>query len=800
LSATAPLDGLRVVDLSTTLPGALATQFLADAGAEVIQVEAPGGSPLRALPGWPGLGRGKRSAVLDLATERDRLDDLLAGADVLVTTMSPAALRRQRLTDLGERFPRLVAAAITGWGPTGPWADLPGYEGLVMAKLGSFHTKRRMVTRKGPAFVSVPYASWGAAHGAVQGILAALLERERSGRGQHVDADLVRGVTTLDTWNWFTELVGVRWPGAYEVVDAFTDDGEPMGAMIYALLVAPTRDGHWLQFAQLQPRLFLAMLTELGLSDLLTDPRWKGLPALETQELRTELWELMLARASKRTLAEWEEVFARNPDISAEVYRSGPEALSHPQLLHDGRVLVVEDPDLGPVRQPSTLVHSDGRPLRELAPAPRLDEHGAQPLSPVAPASVPPADSPARLPLEGVTVLEFGVMFAGPYASALLADLGARVIKIESLDGDSMRTVVPFPEAGAAKAMQGKESVAVDLGTPEGREVVHALAARADVVLQSFRAGAAARAGIDRETLLALNPDLVYVNAPGYGTDGPYGTRPAYAPSVGAAVGLALTDAPDARGATGSMAEIKCTALRLNQATAVPSMQADGVAALGVASTMLLGLLARARGRALGELTTTMLAAGTHALFDRVVDYPGRPEPVTADDETLGYAATYRLYRAAEGWVFLAVPADREWAALVARPEFAALGARFGTAESRAEHDAELTEALAAVFAGRPAQEWEAALVPAGIGCVRVTEITPELHLQTDEALAATYCATAESPIFQEYLRLGPLTTLSRSGASLRGGCLLGEHTEQVLAELGYDEEKIQELRDHKVI
>jgi crotonobetainyl-CoA:carnitine CoA-transferase CaiB-like acyl-CoA transferase len=402
-----------------------------------------------------------------------------------------------------------------------------------------------------------------------------------------------------------------------------------------------------------------------------------------------------------------------------------------------------------------------------------------------------------------VTVLEFGVMFAAPYASTLLADLGARIIKVESLQGDTMRRVLPFPEAGAAKAMQGKESIALDLGTDEGRAIVHQLATHADVVLQSFRAGAAARAGVDAATLTALNPDLVYVNAPGYGTDGPFGRRPAYAPSVGAAAGLALTDAPDARGATGSMAEIKRTAMRLNQATAVPSMQADGVTALGVASTMLLGLLARRRGRALGELTVTMLATGTHALVDRAVDYPGRPDSPTADPETFGFSALYRMYRAADGWICLAAPAEKEWAELAAAlagESDLAGDRRFADAAGRRENDAALAAVLGGIFATRPAQDWEDGLTKAGVGCVVVSEVNPEFLIQTDDELAATYASPAESPVFEEYLRLKPLVSLSRSATQTLGGCLTGEHTDAILAELGRTAEEIGALRERQII
>jgi crotonobetainyl-CoA:carnitine CoA-transferase CaiB-like acyl-CoA transferase len=807
LDAT-PLAGLTVIDVSTTAPGAQATQFLADAGADVVQVEPPGGSPLRELAGWPTLARGKRSIELDLGDEtgRETLRGLIRCADVFVTTFRPRTAGRLGLapTELARLNPRLVSAAITGWGSSGPWADLKGYEGMVMAKLGMFHAKRRIVTRPGPAFVTVPFATWGAGQTALHGILAALVERESSGRGQHVEADLVRGATTFDTWTWFSELIGARWPGAYETVDAFDPQGRPQSALTYPLLAAPTKDGHWLQFAQVEPRLFLGLLEELGLTPLLSDPKWKGLPVLESQELRTELWEIMIQKVGERTRAEWEQVFATNPNIMAEVFRSGRDAFGHPQLQYDGRVLTATDPAYGPVRQPSTLVHVDERPLSSPRQAPRLDQHGPE-LRDAATQDAEdggPAKDAAAPPLQGVTILELGLMFAAPFGSALLADLGARVIKVESLTGDTIRGVLPFPEAGGAKVMQGKESISLDLGTEEGRRIVHELARRSDIVLQAFRAGAAERAGVDAATLRALNPELIYLNAPGYGTGGPYGARPAYAPSIGAASGLALTEAPDAAAATGSIAEIKAAAVRLNSATAVPTLQADGMAALGVASALLLGLLARTRDRPLGTMTTTMVGTVSHALLDHVIDYPGRPASPVVDPGGYGLSALYRMYEASDGWVFLAAPAVGEWADLVAAlaTEADLDEERFASADARRANDEQLAEVLADVCRRRPAAEWEERLTAAGVGCVVVTERAPELLLQTDEELAAEYCVTATSPVFDEYLRLAPTVRLSRSATRAEGGCMAGEHTDTVLRELGYDDARIAGLREDGIV
>ncbi len=395
-----PLAGLTVVDLSTTLPGAQATQFLADAGADVVLVEQPGGNPLRKDPGWPGLLRGKRSVVLDLhdTDDRNTLDRLLSEADVLVATMRPAAAARLGFTAerLTARYPRLVAALITGWGSRGPWAGYKGYEALILAKTGVLHSKRQLTPGPDPAYVSVPYAAHAAAQTAVHGILAALFERESSGLGQVVEANLVSGVGSIDTYNWFYEMILRRFPDAFKpLADAFDAQGRPQSRLMYALLIGLTKDGTWLQFAQTAPRLTQAFLEELGLAQEVTEPRWKDFPDLPTAELRQEWWEKMLAKVGEWTLAEWEEVFARNANVFGEQFRTPDQALAHPQVVAQGRVVTVDDPDLGPVRQPSTLVHAAGRPLTAIRRAPRVDEHAAE-VRRLAQSPAPAVPSPRR--------------------------------------------------------------------------------------------------------------------------------------------------------------------------------------------------------------------------------------------------------------------------------------------------------------------------------------------------------------------------------------------------------------------
>jgi crotonobetainyl-CoA:carnitine CoA-transferase CaiB-like acyl-CoA transferase len=815
-----PLAGLTVVDLSVTLPGAQATQFLADAGADVILVERPEGSPLRADPGWPGLLRGKRSIVLDLSGDDDRgtLDGLLRQADVMVATLRPAAAERLGLTAerLAARYPRLIAAMITGWGSRGPWAGYKGYEALIMAKTGVLHSKRQLSPGDDPAYVSVPYASYAAGQTAVQGILAALYERESSGLGQLVEANLVSGVGAMDTYNWYYEMILRRYPDAFKpLVAAFDDAGRPQSRLMYALLVAATKDGTWLQAAHTAPRLMQAWLTELGLAEEVKDPKWAGFPDLPTPELRMEWWATMLQRVGERTVTEWEAVFARNSNVFCEQFRTPDEALDHPQVVHDGRVVTVDDPDLGPVRQPSTLVHAAGRPLTAIGRAPRLGEHAAQILrlaeavlqssqEPISGGTVGGSAAPARgaCPLAGVTVLELGGMFAGPYGATVLTDLGARVIKVEPLDGDTIRGVMAFPEAGGGKVLMGKESIALDIRTPEGLAIVREFARRADLVLQCYRAGVAARIGIDEPALKAVNPDLVYLSSPGYGTDGPYGGKPAYAPSIGAAAGVSLTDAPLGGSRPESTEQLVSGARNLWAGGTVPAVQSDGIAALGVGSALLLGLYARRRGIALSDLVTTMLGSATQALIGRNTSYQGRPPLSRVDDEFRGLGPLYRLYRAADGWVFLAAPAEREWPALrAALGEYASLSdKRFATPESRAANATALADVLAAIFATRGKDQWEADLTAADVGCVAVTQQNAEWRMQDDEFYQAGYAVDAVSPVFDAHRRPAPLNRFSRSATKADSGCRLGQHTDALLREIGYDDARIARLREQDIV
>ena len=810
---TQPLSGYRVVDFSQWRTGAQASQTLADFGADVVWVEPPGGSRLRSERAFPFYCRGKSSQVIDLTTAEGRAAaaDLVDGADIVIETFRPGVADRLGLgyEALKDRNSGLVYGSITGFGRRSPLAEVPAYEGVVAAKLGVFKAFERMTLADHPPFSAVPWCSFASSQILLHGILAALVERQRSGIGQRVETTMAQGFAALDTWEWFTDLVVQRFPEAYKSAPAW-HDGAPLSPVVFMLLVGLTKDGHWLQFAQVAPRLFFALMKGLGLDYMFADEYWKGIPVFSDPQKAKELIDLMQKAVAEKSLAEWQELFEADPNLFAEVLRDGPDVLDHPQLQAAGQVASVADPEHGEVCQPARLMDFVGQEEPPLSGPPAIGQAASDAVrvpggSPSSTAEAVEGSDLSDLPLSGVTVLEMAVQYAAPYGATVLTDLGARVIKVESLTGDMIRTMVSFPESGGAKVMQGKESICVDIATPEGAEIVRRIAARADLVLDGFRPGATARAGLGADDLRAINPRLVHVSASGYGPGGPCSDRPAFAPSIGAASGVARANLGDTvRAEPGqSLSEVRDGSIRLFAGAAIVQAQADGFAALGVATSLLLGLLSRDRTGSGQTISSSMLLTATHAMADQVVDYERAPERAKTPPDMRGLSALYRIYDAVDGWVFLAVTSDREWAKLVAAlaavPELA--DSRFVTEAGRAEADEDLIKILTDVFSTASPRDWERTLIPAGVACVEVTTDRVERKLQSDELCGPdSYTATVNHPTFDEHLRLAPLVRFSRSQTQAKPGVLAGSATDVILAELGFGEGAIADLRERSIV
>jgi crotonobetainyl-CoA:carnitine CoA-transferase CaiB-like acyl-CoA transferase/ferredoxin len=365
-----------------------------------------------------------------------------------------------------------------------------------------------------------------------------------------------------------------------------------------------------------------------------------------------------------------------------------------------------------------------------------------------------------RPPLEGITILETAYFMAGPLGSAILAELGARVIKLEPLEGDPFRrTTVEF-----AQISHGKESVAIDLKHPQARAVLERLVRKSDILLHSFRPGAPERLGLDYKTVQALNPKIVYLYGGSYGSKGPQSQRPAFHSTPNALSGAGNIQAGEGN-------------------PPVDDSYPDPCAALGVAVAIAIGLYARERSGTGLSMETTMLTSTGYVQSDMVVQYQGRPEPFVPDHGQHGFHALYRLYPCASGWIFIAALQDKEWRALaqavghpdwVDDPRHASAAQRFA--------DTGLTALLGDIFAKGSAGEWQERLLAAGVPVTRADQYTfEEFLVENVPHLPMTH------PDFGDYWRRGPVIRFDTcESAPPSVAPSLGEHTVPVLAELGY--------------
>ena len=797
------LEGIRVLDFTQGMAGSVATMVLSDFGAEVIKIEPPGGDPYRAHQSSLLWNRGKKSVILDLGSDSDRsrMIDLVKTADVVVESFIPgdAEVRGVDYETLSAVNPGLVYTSITAFGPRGPYARYRPYESLVSAKCGRYMAFAGQNDREGPNYGAVQVASHSAAMAAVRGTVAALMIRDRTGRGQHVETSLLRAMTYYDLSQWVVWQMMIAHP------EDFPDDPTVVASRPTPIQYLPVRakDGRWLQLANLMERLFIAEVHAIGLGHLLEEPRFAAAPHLD-DDAREEMRELILARMEERTSEEWMDLFVNvEGDVAAEPFMTSIEALDHPQMIHNGSVARVDDPTVGPMRQLGPLFRMDASPPAVQGPAPLLGQHTKAVLGALDGHVAVSEDEPRRgevvpaSPLEGVTILDMSTVIAGPLAGSLMAEMGARVIRIETLSGDWMRG--HYKGVAANRTMAGTQGLSIDLKTEDGQGILTKLLPKVDVVLHNMRPGAPERVGIGIEQVRALNPDAVYVYLGGYGSTGPHSRRPAMHPIGGAVGGGVMAQVnpsvlppSDTRM---SMDELRAVSRQLGRANEV---NPDPNTAMVTATAITMALYGRHRYGTPQYVETTMIGANAYVNADDFFDYDGRAPRATPDEDGFGLGALHRLYEASDGWVFLSCQFEDEWGRLCSaldRPDLAR-DARFASTQARRSNDDALALELASTFRTRRALEWEEMLTAVEVGCVQTEDrgmyffFAEDPHVQENDLTVDVY-----HPRFGPFWRYAPALDFSATSCVAGPGIVRGEHTLPILAELGYSEDEIHRLK-----
>lgn len=712
---------LRILEIAEGVAGPVCALQLADLGATVVKIEPPAGDRARAWGPlladgssaiFAHLNRGKQSIVLDVTTEhgREALHNLLPAFDVMIVQLDPAARAECAIdwASLTQRFPHLVVCELDDLGPQGPLANLPGSE-LTLQAMSGF---TRYIGEPGgaPCRIGFEIAWMAAGMHACHAVLAALYFRARSGEGQYVRVTALKALLSLktllfaaqsggtDAWNGF-HLNGPRWP---------PDTGWH------------TRDGQiTFDFRHGERAAWVAFCEKVGLGHLPEHPDYKD-------------WRSTIYIGDRRYQfgKPYQEVFTRMSCEQASglinslggisvKFNDYAELLAHPQVKALSALVQVSDAAEGARIQVGVPFKLDGKTaMQRFRRAPRLGEHNEQVPAPGSAAAVQtPRPAPRCAvrpaaptgPLQGLRILDASQGAVGPWAGTLLGELGADVVKLESPQGDFIRAVMPAKRGLSTTYIScnfNKRGIVLDLKDAQARRKAHELVRQADVFIENFRPGVAARIGVGYEELARINSRLIYASASAFGAVGPLaavgGTDPHIQPFSGSC---------SVNGMPGGKRERWRWYGHFDMTT--------GLVILYGVLAALIEREATGKGRL---VEVTMVEAAMALQRVRLAEHLGGGEP-----KPMGSAITYlvpdQAFATQDRPVAVSATSACQWRSLcraIGQPELAD-DERFATHPARLRNRDSLLAILEDAFKARPAQYWLEVLRAQAVPCALFT-------------------------------------------------------------------------------
>lgn len=779
------LEPYRVLDL-TDQRGELAGFILAQLGAEVIAVEPPGGSPSRSVgPFRPdrddperslhfgSYGRGKASVVLDLhnsESDRESLLELARGADVLITSADVGELDAIGLgyDEVRSVNPALVYAAITPFGSTGPKAGWPATDLTVWAAAGpagitgdSDRAPLRMPNDQSAMHASAETAG---------AIVAALIERSNSGLGQFVDVSAQQASIQA------TQSMILAHPNGDTMLTR--EAGGLKFGDIFIQLLWPCKDGHvsvtflfGTAIGVATDRLMQVVL-ERGFCDQATRDRdWIAYgeellggtePVEEYERIKRCVGDFCMAHTKAELL---ELAVERNLLIAPVNMVDDVVGLDQ---------FTVRDywDDIDGVRFPGPFAKATGTPLRRLPAAPALGADTARILaeSPRKVDAPEPTEQPADArPLDGLKVLDFMWVMAGPAGTRNLADLGATVVRVESNARiDTARTLQPFKNGENALETSmlfanmnaGKLGVTINPTTEEGMSVIHDLVRWADVVTESYSPKAMAGFGLDYASLSRINPSVIMMSSCLFGQTGPLASFAGYGTMAAAMTGFfGITGWPD-------------------RAPSGPFGAYTDYISPRFAHAALLAAIDHRRRTGQGQYIDFAQAEGSiHAIAPLVLDYTINGVVTTPRGNADARFHPHGTFACAghDRWVALACTNDEQRAAL---------------ADLVGGLD---DESITAWSKGLDPDEAQDILQARGIPAHRIAD-SPSMTADSQLAERGHFTAVPHASLGEVVVE-GPKYRLTRTPARVGSPPTLGQHTSTVLTDiLGYDDEKMVQL------
>lgn len=392
-------------------------------------------------------------------------------------------------------------------------------------------------------------------------------------------------------------------------------------------------------------------------------------------------------------------------------------------------------------------------------------------------------------PLAGITILDLTTVLMGPYATQILADMGADVIKVESPEGDIVRQIGPGRTPGMGgmflNANRGKRSIVIDLKKPEGRDVLLRLARRANALVYNVRPQAMARLGLGYEDVAAVNPGIVYVGLFGYGQSGPYASKPAYDDLIQGASTIPTLIATAGDGTP----------------RYVPITIADRVVGLMAVNAILGGLMHQQRTGIGQRIDVPMFESMSEFVL---IDHLGglTYEPPLDHGGYVRLLSRYRRpYKTSDGYICALIYNDKQWRSFfdsIGRPEFLDQP-RFANHAARTRHIDEIYEEVGRIFLERTTAEWRELLERADIPVMPLH--TLETILEDPHLNAVGFFKTIDHPIEGRIRQMQVPSTWSESQPQPGGPApALGEHGRDILEQAGFSTDEIEQLARQKAV
>jgi crotonobetainyl-CoA:carnitine CoA-transferase CaiB-like acyl-CoA transferase len=732
------LAGIRVIDFGHYVAGPLAAVMLADQGANVIHIDRPGDTA------WQHhadafFNRGKRRITLDLKSPEglETARRLIETADIVIENFQPGVMDRLGLgaKAMTERNPALVYTSLPGFAPDDARVGMQAWEGVLNAATDNANPRAGEEPEdwdwSRPFHSALTLASnFGAFLGATATVMA-LIARERTGRGQIVEAPLFDTMFTL-----------IGHSGAY-----VTEQGlhPPRGIHGRGAGAFECSDGKYVQFDTSSARHLVWFAHGAGITDWgpeFVDPVLANDPA-NNKKLHARLKELFLTKPA----AEWERI-GNQAGAAIAWCRSVQEWIETQHARDIKAVVELDDPELGPTWMaglPCELMGSPGAVggPRHLPDADRdaiLAELEKLPKQPVATGPEPDI----RHPLQGYKVIDACVALAGPTCGRLLYEFGAEVVKINA------------PKAGVGGYLnRGKQSLLLDLESFEAQQVFFKLIDDADVLVENLSPGTADRLGIGYDDVRQRRPDIVYTSGSAYGYGGPMTPGRGWERQGQAVAGI--------------MERL------VKPAVLGPYNLIDiGTGSLATFGTAL-ALFHRLRTGKGQHVSASLCQTATYQQTPYMFSFKGYEASEPRGYDVLGTGPLNRFYQASDRWFFLAVPdADQE---MLSKVE--GLGNIEATGEA-------VEPELESRFAGEMASTWVSRIRSAGLSA---QEVVPVAELMTDE-----YVRRRGLSVTQNVVGIGETTApglpvrLSRTPMRLGEARQPGGDAEAILSRIGMAE------------